>query len=86
VVETGGLENRFTLAGNGGSNPSPSAIYRFQNILRSPRKIGKPQQTLRFTSFVVRWRLVEAGLAWGYIWGYFDFRQGVFFRQGAGWH
>jgi hypothetical protein len=26
VVETGGLENRFTLTGNGGSNPSPSAI------------------------------------------------------------
>jgi hypothetical protein len=32
VVETGGLENRFTLTGNGGSNPSPSAIYRFQNV------------------------------------------------------
>ena len=26
MVETGGLENRFTLTGNGGSNPSPSAI------------------------------------------------------------
>jgi hypothetical protein len=26
VVETGGLENRFALTGNGGSNPSPSAI------------------------------------------------------------
>ena len=25
MVETGGLENRFTLTGNGGSNPSPSA-------------------------------------------------------------
>jgi hypothetical protein len=28
VVETGGLENRFTRKGNGGSNPSPSAIPR----------------------------------------------------------
>ena|GEM_PF-6833578 len=27
MVETGGLENRFALTGNGGSNPSPSAIY-----------------------------------------------------------
>ena len=26
MVETGGLENRFTRKGNGGSNPSPSAI------------------------------------------------------------
>ena len=26
MVETGGLENRFALTGNGGSNPSPSAI------------------------------------------------------------
>ena len=25
MVETGGLENRFALTGNGGSNPSPSA-------------------------------------------------------------
>ena len=25
MVETGGLENRFTRKGNGGSNPSPSA-------------------------------------------------------------
>jgi hypothetical protein len=30
VVETGGLENRFTFAGNGGSNPSPSATYSFR--------------------------------------------------------
>ena len=27
MVETGGLENRFALTGNGGSNPSPSATY-----------------------------------------------------------
>jgi hypothetical protein len=32
VVETGGLENRFTLTGNGGSNPSPSAISRFRDV------------------------------------------------------
>ena len=30
MVETGGLENRFTLTGNGGSNPSPSAIPTLQ--------------------------------------------------------
>ena len=29
MVETGGLENRFTLSGNGGSNPSPSATKTF---------------------------------------------------------
>ena len=27
VVEGGGLENRFTSDRDGGSNPSPSAIY-----------------------------------------------------------
>jgi hypothetical protein len=32
VVETGGLENRFTRKGNGGSNPSPSAIKNFNRI------------------------------------------------------
>jgi hypothetical protein len=31
VVETGGLENRFALTGNGGSNPSPSATPSSQN-------------------------------------------------------
>ena len=30
MVETGGLENRFTLTGNGGSNPSPSASVRYK--------------------------------------------------------
>ena len=30
MVETGGLENRFTLTGNGGSNPSPSATQSVQ--------------------------------------------------------
>jgi hypothetical protein len=31
VVETGGLENRFALTGNGGSNPSPSATHSLQS-------------------------------------------------------
>jgi hypothetical protein len=70
VVETGGLENRFTLAGNGGSNPSPSAIYRFQNIQRNPRMHSKPQQLLRLTSFIVRADPREAGLACWYSCGY----------------
>ena len=30
MVETGGLENRFALTGNGGSNPSPSANRVFE--------------------------------------------------------
>jgi hypothetical protein len=34
VVETGGLENRFTLTGNGGSNPSPSANSTNMSHLR----------------------------------------------------
>jgi hypothetical protein len=51
VVETGGLENRFTLTGNGGSNPSPSAIYRFEEIRHDPIDRHKPQQMLRFLSF-----------------------------------
>ena len=32
MVETGGLENRFTLTGNGGSNPSPSATIKLLHI------------------------------------------------------
>ena len=31
MVETGGLENRFALTGNGGSNPSPSATPSLRN-------------------------------------------------------
>jgi hypothetical protein len=36
VVETGGLENRFTRKGNGGSNPSPSAS-KVPDRAHSPR-------------------------------------------------
>ena len=32
MVETGGLENRCTLTGTGGSNPSPSAIHIGTNL------------------------------------------------------
>jgi hypothetical protein len=39
VVETGGLENRFTLTGNGGSNPSPSAISLLLPIPEQPKKL-----------------------------------------------
>jgi hypothetical protein len=35
VVETGGLENRFTRKGNGGSNPSPSARSSSITMTRS---------------------------------------------------
>jgi hypothetical protein len=48
VVETGGLENRFTLTGNGGSNPSPSATesisFRISCLMdaNSPHLAGKP--------------------------------------------
>ena len=34
MVETGGLENRFALTGNGGSNPSPSAKKSGPGLLR----------------------------------------------------
>ena len=46
MVETGGLENRFTFAGNGGSNPSPSATDRsktsrkVQKTCRTPANVG----------------------------------------------
>jgi hypothetical protein len=36
VVETGGLENRFALTGNGGSNPSPSATLSKPSDQTSP--------------------------------------------------
>ena len=36
MVETGGLENRFALTGNGGSNPSPSATLLLRNAWTLP--------------------------------------------------
>ena len=43
MVETGGLENRFTLTGNGGSNPSPSAMNLFHDIQGHPSAADNPQ-------------------------------------------
>ena len=45
MVETGVLENRFALTGNGGSNPSPSATLFLPNgsgfpILLETAKLG----------------------------------------------
>ena len=52
MVETGGLENRFALTGNGGSNPSPSAISSSESILENLKQDTRPQQRLGFSSFV----------------------------------
>jgi hypothetical protein len=46
VVETGGLENRFTLTGNGGSNPSPSATSSSEDVQRQPDGSSKTQYVL----------------------------------------
>ena len=70
MVETGGLENRFALTGNGGSNPSPSAINSSKRVQDNPKKIRKPQRQLGFSFFNVRRRIMEAGSCWGYFWGY----------------
>ena len=51
MVETGGLENRLALAGYGGSNPSPSAIY-FPNRVSFGRVTFLGQLVLNTRSFL----------------------------------
>ena len=47
MVETDGLENRCTLTGTGGSNPSPSAIISERSFGSLAQDFGWPTPTLR---------------------------------------
>jgi hypothetical protein len=82
VVETGGLENRFTLTGNGGSNPSPSAIKPSKDILASPTLGNNLLKTNYFLSYFVLRDTMRAKFRWGYFRGYVDFSLGVFSQTG----
>ncbi len=42
MVETGGLEIRYGLTVIGGSNPSPSATFKFNNFLSLPLNSYNP--------------------------------------------
>ena len=71
MVETGGLENRFTRKGNGGSNPSPSAINSAYRVKKSPRsrlfEFLSSKRQIRFATAsaarMARCIMVKVGLA-----------------------
>jgi hypothetical protein len=54
-----------------------TAIILFQDIRAHPKELSKPQQRLRFRTFTVQWRTMEAKSRRGYFWGYLILDLGV---------
>jgi uncharacterized protein (DUF1697 family) len=65
VVEGGGLENRFPVLRNGGSNPSPSATYAFLRGINIGGRKKIPMPKLKAALEAMGFRNVRAVLSSG---------------------